>query len=311
MTGVSVDQWRGTIGSFNIFKKINPILRRGSEPFLIFSTLSYYFHFLSPNLIFILSIFHGLVVLFPFCFFIIIMLLAYSIIYPSLLFVSFPYTSPSVSDLSFILFLVFSLPKAMSYLVKNTLLLLKNSVFFLCVLNMLLLMAGIESNPGPDKSLSFAVWNLDSLPARDYARIPLIESFQATYKFDIFGICESGLTKDVAKEKISIDGFSPDPFRADKADGTRNGGVCLYFREDLPIKSRTDLATIPETIVAEIKIKRKKLFFLLAYRYPNIPIAEFRDYVSALENIYEKISLENPSATIICGDFKIYSLLGG
>ncbi len=48
-------------------------------------------------------------------------------------------------------------------------------------------------NPGPaskNTKLSFAVWNLDSIPARDFARIPLIETFQATYDFDIFGVCE-------------------------------------------------------------------------------------------------------------------------
>ena len=97
-------------------------------------------------------------------------------------------------------------------------------------------MAGIELNPGPQRQLSFAVWNLDSLPARDYARIPLIESFQAEYKFDIFGVCESALKSDIKNEDIRIEGFSPDPIRADKSDDTRNGGVCLYFRADLPIR---------------------------------------------------------------------------
>ena len=188
---------------------------------------------------------------------------------------------------------------------------MNNFAFFLVVQSMLLILAGIEINPGPNttKNLSFAVWNLDSLPARDFARIPLIEAFQATYKFDVFGICESALTGEITNDNISIDGFSPDPIRADKADDTRNGGVCLYFREDLPIKSRTDLATLPETIVAEIKIKRKKIFFVLSYRHPNIPIAEFRDYVGSLEKIYENINLENPSATIICGDFNARSPL--
>ena len=71
---------------------------------------------------------------------------------------------------------------------------------------MLLIMAGIEINPGPltKKNLSFAVWNLDSLPARDYARIPLIESFQAEYKFDMFGVCKSALTGDISKESILV-----------------------------------------------------------------------------------------------------------
>ena len=51
---------------------------------------------------------------------------------------------------------------------------------------------------------SFAVWNLDSLPARIFARIPLIESFQATHEFDIFGVCESLLNKDITNNDTLI-----------------------------------------------------------------------------------------------------------
>ena len=163
----------------------------------------------------------------------------------------------------------------------------KNIAFQLLVWGKLLILAGIESNPGPISkiNLSFAVWNLDSLPARDYARIPLIESLQAEYKFDMFGVCESALTGNISSENISVEGFSPDPIRADKADDTRNGGVCLYFREDLPIKSRPDIATIPETSVAAIKLSQKKIFFVLSYRHQNISIADFKNYISSLESI--------------------------
>ena len=221
-----------------------------------------------------------------------------------------PHFRHSRIDISISLYLTFSIPRAISLLGKKYLTTFSNSAFLLFTLCILLIIAGVEQNPGPaSKNLSFAVWNLDSLPARDFARIPLIESLQAEYKFDIFGICESALTADITNNDILIDGFSPDPIRDDKADNTRNGGVCLYFRENLPIKSRPDLATIPETIVAEIKLNRKKIFFVLSYRHPNIPIAEFTDYVNSLEDIYENINLENPSATILCGDFNARSPL--
>ena len=93
---------------------------------------------------------------------------------------------------------------------------IENFVFFLIVLQILLVLSGtIELNPGPDKikktKLSFAVWNLDSIPAHDYARITLIETFQSTYNFDIFGVCESFLSDGISNEDILINGFSPDP----------------------------------------------------------------------------------------------------
>ena len=74
----------------------------------------------------------------------------------------------------------------------------KNLSFFVIVLQILLFISGsVEINPGPpspqEKELSFAVWNLDSLPARDFARIPLIETLQSTYDFDILDMCESML----------------------------------------------------------------------------------------------------------------------
>ena len=58
-------------------------------------------------------------------------------------------------------------------------------------------------------SLPFAVWNLDSLPARDFSRIPLIETFETTYDF---GVCESTL-KIFEMQIFFINSFSPDHFR--------------------------------------------------------------------------------------------------
>ena len=57
------------------------------------------------------------------------------------------------------------------------------------------------------------MWNLDSLRARDYARIPLIDSFQAEYKLDMFGVVESALTANVSKDSILVEDFCPVPLR--------------------------------------------------------------------------------------------------
>ena len=172
------------------------------------------------------------------------------------------------------------------------------------VLPILLIISGtVHTNQDPVKltktKLSFAVWNL---PARDFARIPLIESFQATYDFDIFGVCESLLSKDIHNDDINISGFSAEPFRADKPENSRFGGVCLYYKEILPIKKRPDLVPIPETIVAELKFQRKKIFFVLSYCHPNLTSSEFAEYTKSLENIYESINKENPTMAIITGD---------
>ena len=203
---------------------------------------------------------------------------------------------------------------SVSYFRKSISLEAKNFAYYLMVLQTLLFLSGtVELNPGPVKSkvtnLSFAVWNLDSIPARNYARIPLIETFQSTYNFDSFGVCESLLNNDIPNEDIFVNGFSPEPFRADKPENSRNGGVCLFFKENLPIKERCDLESLPETIVAEVKLNRKKIFFVLSYCHPNLSSDEFEKYTNSLEHIYESIRKENPSVTILTGDFNARSPL--
>ena len=180
------------------------------------------------------------------------------------------------------------------------------------VLMSLLIISGfVEINPGHNnestRRLSFAVWNLDSIPAREYARIPSIETLQAAYSFDLFGVCESSLRPDIPNEDICSGGFPPEPFRSDKAINTRNGSVCLYYKENLHIKRMVDLELLNETIVAEIKINRDKCFFVLSYRHPNQLTSKVYEYIKSLENIYDRIRNEHPTVTIISGDFNARS----
>ena len=111
------------------------------------------------------------------------------------------------------------------------------------------------------------------------------------------------MNNDISNDDILIRGFSPDPFRADKPVNIRNGGVCLYFKENLPIKERIDLATIISGIIYEVKLNRKKICFVLSYCHPNLSSAEYDEYVKSLEQLYERVNKENPAVTILTGDF--------
>ena len=139
------------------------------------------------------------------------------------------------------------------------------------------------------------------------ARIPFIETLQATYNFDIFGICESSLTGNTSNDDIFISSFSLQPSRSDKSALLRYEGVCLYRKKIYLL--RNELTLLDKTIVAEIKIKRKNIFFVLSYRHPNQTLDEVNLYMQNLENIYESIKKENPAATIICGDYNATSTI--
>ena len=141
---------------------------------------------------------------------------------------------------------------------------------------MLVTFGTIERNPGPNNHLKFATWNIDSLLTRDGIKKSMIEGLDSCHKFDMFGVCETYLTKKIADEDISISGFSDKPFRADCKIGTDDedarprGGVCLYFKESLPIVNRSDLVLTDETIISEIRLGRNKIFHVLSYRTPSM-----------------------------------------
>ena len=78
--------------------------------------------------------------------------------------------------------------------------------------------------------------------------------------------------------------------------------MCLYFKENLPIKERCYLEILPETIVAEIKLS-KNFFFVVSYWHSNLSSTELDEFVKSLEYIYECINKENPTVTIITEDF--------
>ena len=178
---------------------------------------------------------------------------------------------------------------------------------FVNVHQMLLLIAGdVHPNPGPQNESRFSLgfWNVDSLLARDGCKMGQIEALQANYNFDVFGICETYLNDSITNDKIEIEGFSSKPYRKDckEANIHPRGGVCLYFKENIPIIEREDLTKdLGECIVSEISLKNKKIFFVLIYRSPSQSSLEFDKFMNNLESLLVKINNEKPLLNCLCG----------
>ena len=88
-----------------------------------------------------------------------------------------------------------------------------------------------------------------------------------------------------------------------------SGGVCLFYKENTPLKRRTDLELFEETISQNyLKKNNTKLFFIVSYRHPNQSIEEQVDsYFSSLNDIIENIENEKPKSIILTGDFNAMS----
>ena len=103
----------------------------------------------------------------------------------------------------------------------------------------LLLHGDVERNPGP-LPLSYIHWNVNSLSADKFARIPLLQAHAATHNHHLIAITESGISCKVPDEKINIPGYTP--IRCDLINAIRHGGVIVYHKNDLAALNRPDLA---------------------------------------------------------------------
>ena len=66
----------------------------------------------------------------------------------------------------------------------------------------------IELNPGPkqkqDQSLSICHWNLNSIPAHNFQKLPLLQGYILSNKVDILCLSETFLNSDIPRDDSNL-----------------------------------------------------------------------------------------------------------
>ena len=169
---------------------------------------------------------------------------------------------------------------------------------------LLILCGDIELNPGPKdtKYLSLCHWNLNSIVAHDFAKVSAIKAFNTTKNFDFICLSESYLDSTISSvdKNLRLDGYIL--IRAANPKNIKQGGVCIYYRETLPLKI-IQLNYLPEYLVCEISYNDKKIFIVALYRSPSQSTDEFDEFLRGFEDVIDYINQCNPYFTLITGDF--------
>ena len=79
--------------------------------------------------------------------------------------------------------------------------------------------------------------DFNSICARDKIKIP-IEAYNSVFHYDLIALSETNLNGTIHNEEILIEGNNKEIFRNDHLSGDKQGGVCIYFEENLYIKRR-------------------------------------------------------------------------
>ncbi|XP_065068202.1 uncharacterized protein LOC135693597 [Rhopilema esculentum] len=172
------------------------------------------------------------------------------------------------------------------------------------VFRSILLSGDVEMNPGPE-TFDFCCWNLNSIAAYDFLRASLIEAYNSVFNYDLIAIVETHLDSTVNEDGLALGGYSF--IKANHPQNVKRGGVGLYVKDSLPSINRSDLVTLTECIVYEIRINRKKYFFAVVYKSPSQNQTEFDSFMMNFELMLSKMHAENPFCVIITGDFNCRS----
>ena len=143
--------------------------------------------------------------------------------------------------------------------------------------------------------------NFNGLAVHDFIKIPLIEAFIKTHNFDIIYLLETFLDSsiDISDTRININGYTL--LRADHPSNTKGSGVCMYYKNYLPVIRRTDLSDRQDCIVAEVSVDKERCFLTCLYRSPSKNDDEFETFYFDLTFLL--INKFQPSCSVLSGDF--------
>ena len=130
-----------------------------------------------------------------------------------------------------------------------------------------------ELNPGPRKSkrntVSVCHWNLNSITAHNFSKLTQLKAYISTYKYDFICLSETLLDSSTPDNLVEIQGYNL--VRADHLDNTKRGGVCIYYKESLPVRV-IDLPYFKEVLLLEMSFNKKKVIVSVIY-LPQVKIA--------------------------------------
>ena len=175
---------------------------------------------------------------------------------------------------------------------------------FLCITNLLSQCGDIETNPGPRfSSLTFCHWNLNSLTPHDSIKISLLQAYITQYNYDIICLSETFLNSSIQSDdnRIKLDGYNL--IRSDHPSDLKRGGVCIYYKEHIPLVKHDDICTLDNCLVPEIRSQNDKCFLTCIYRSPSQNHDGFQNFCAKFDTLLNNINEEFPICSVVTGDF--------
>ena len=169
--------------------------------------------------------------------------------------------------------------------------------FFWFYIKKIILSGHVEANPGPQskrcQEFSIYHWNLHSIATHSFIKVSLLKAYITIYNYDVIFLSETYLDSSIPYDDNNLEIPGYDLIRADHPPNSKQGGVCVYYRNSLPL-NLLDIFYLLGCIVLELKIDNKFCKIVSLYKSPNQSQDEFETITNNLELILDKIFETNP-----------------
>ena len=134
-----------------------------------------------------------------------------------------------------------------------------------------------------------------------------LKAYNSTYKYDFIYISETFLdfSFESGDKDLMLEGYNL--FRSDYPSNIKRGGVCIYYERSLAVRL-VDITSLPECLVCEVTIKKKKGYVAVMYMSPSQNSIEFESFLSGFEDMLSSVHFSKSQFSVILGDFNARSL---
>ena len=162
----------------------------------------------------------------------------------------------------------------------------------------------IELNPGPRKlkinSFSICHWNINSLAVHNLSKLTQLIAYTSIYKHGFICLSAPYLDSSIPDNVLDIEGYKL--IRADHPDNIKRGGVCIYYKESLPVQI-INQHYLKEALLLEMSCNNKKVIVSVIYRFPSQSTDEFDSFLSNFKIFLNDINKRKPPLSAVTGDF--------
>ena len=140
-----------------------------------------------------------------------------------------------------------------------------------------------ESKPSLYQNTSIYHWNLNStLSHNNFIKLSLLWAYIAIHKCDIVCLSETILNTSMSNVDDSSEVPHYNLFRADHTSNTKQGGICIYKRNDLPLKI-FGIHYLQQHTNFQIIIGGKLCRFVSLCHLPNQSQDDFESFLNKFE----------------------------